>query len=262
MPNENNERNTTLPTLSEFKLEAKALLKNTPSIKNLTSALNALAKQYGHEEYRAIKPHLDDGKGGIVSTISFDSDYTPSNQKPIYLVKDTRAVFDVRHFEAIVYAFQHIEALFPSLPMNDMLSEKNVAHLLKEIYLYEIHRLKEGQTEVKMKDGNTVKIKEAHNVNLLENWNGFARKRIEYIDDISLVERIALEILSLRVEEMKEICDKEPSEDNQERLKIFKDIKEAVEVQNVFYFWGSHGTERLISQEDIFKATGAMGEDE
>lgn len=57
-------KHTTLPTLQEFKQEAKSLKKNK-SIKTLGEALNTLAKDYGFKNWNIIKTKLIDTSSTI-----------------------------------------------------------------------------------------------------------------------------------------------------------------------------------------------------
>lgn len=47
-----------LPTLQQFKAEAKTLKKKTASIKNHSQALNHLAQHYGYRNFQTIRPYL------------------------------------------------------------------------------------------------------------------------------------------------------------------------------------------------------------
>ena len=54
-------RNTILPSLEEFKKEAKTLRENNLELKSHGEALNKLAMNYGHRSWKAIRPLLKEG---------------------------------------------------------------------------------------------------------------------------------------------------------------------------------------------------------
>jgi len=69
-----NKRNNSLPFLEDFKAEAKELRKKQNPSTSHRKALDMLSQKYGHEHYRALKPHL-------VSKISMDKLSSGSTKK-------------------------------------------------------------------------------------------------------------------------------------------------------------------------------------
>jgi len=53
-------RNTKLPTMKEFKEEARALRKQDLAIQQPMQALDILAQKYGYDHWKALRPDIED----------------------------------------------------------------------------------------------------------------------------------------------------------------------------------------------------------
>jgi len=55
-----------LPTIENFKTEAKELRKNTPEIKSYSQALNALSIEYGYKSWKILRPLIADPRERLI----------------------------------------------------------------------------------------------------------------------------------------------------------------------------------------------------
>ena len=55
-----------LPTLQEYKAQAKTLKENNSDIASHTQALDALAKEYGYRDFMTIRERMDKARTGII----------------------------------------------------------------------------------------------------------------------------------------------------------------------------------------------------
>ncbi len=62
-------QNTTLPSIQEFKKQAKALKKKDKNIKSLGHALNIMAQKFGHKNWNTIKDNLEDKEPLVFTTV-------------------------------------------------------------------------------------------------------------------------------------------------------------------------------------------------
>lgn len=62
-------QNTTLPSIQEFKKQAKELKKKDKNIKSLGHALNIMAQKFGHKNWNTIKDYLVDKEPLVFTTV-------------------------------------------------------------------------------------------------------------------------------------------------------------------------------------------------